>query len=71
MIDKYLEAELKKDKEGYYLRSYGGRVDFPEPQVSDNGLLTINFSRPVVFKAELLAEFNSEYVYSVPNYKLS
>lgn len=63
MIDKYLETYGTVEN---YLRVYGGQVEFPEPKFDTHGRLSIAFSRPVVFPAALIAEYNSDYIELLP-----
>ena len=52
------------------MRLYGGRVEFPEPQLSKTGSLKIAFSRSLIFPTELIAEQNKVYAAVVPELKL-
>ena len=67
MIEKRLEDY---DTEENWLKLYGGRVEFPEPQLSKTGSLKIAFSRSLIFPEELIAEQNKEYAPVVPELKL-
>ena len=53
--------------EANYLRAYGGLVEFPvAPQVKENGVFSIGFSRPIVFPDSLLEQYNADYVEEAP-----
>ena len=66
MIDKFLESYGTAEN---FLRAYGGQVDFPEPELSQDGLLQIAFSRPIVFPTSLISEYDSDYIEVVPELK--
>ena len=54
MIEQFMENDNFKS-EANYLRAYGGLVEFPvAPQVKENGVFSIGFSRPIVFPDSLL-----------------
>ena len=63
MIDHFLESYGTEEN---FLRAYGGRVEFPEPEPSKNGSLSIAFSRPLVFPQSLIAPYDSDYVEVIP-----
>ena len=66
MIDQFLENYGTEEN---FLRAYGGAVEFPEPLIDNNGYLDIIFSRPVVFPASLIVEYNSDYEEVIPELK--
>lgn len=49
-----------------YLQLYGGPVTSKTPKMDHYGKLTFSFSRPVIFPAELLKDFDSSFKEEVP-----
>ena len=51
-----------------YLRVYGGLAIAKESDVlfDKQGILSVPFSRPVVFPTELIKEYNTDYVAQIP-----
>ena len=66
MIEQFMETDIFKS-EANYLRAYGGPVELPvAPQVMENGVFSIGFSRPIIFPVSLLEQYNTDYVEEVP-----
>ena len=64
ILEQYME---KYGTESNYQRTYGGEIKpDKEEKMNHAGEVTIKFSRPVIFPNELIKEYDSDYVETVP-----
>ena len=64
ILKQYME---KYGTESNYQRTYGGEIKpDKEGKMNHAGEVTIKFSRPVIFPNELIKEYDSDYVETVP-----